>query len=136
VIEVINVDLGLIHVAAPSRGVPGTILNSTGALFRNTAPAGCHRLTSVAVSPDRLIPATLITIFAASCRAARIVFAAPIMPGSAPVAPVDRPGLGTGRDLALLGSEGGQHLLLLALRHPEVIQGVGQLPRHFVEHLQ
>src|SRR5215469_3674616 len=46
VIEVVNVDLGLVHIAAPSRGIPGTILNSTGALFCNSAPANCHRPTS------------------------------------------------------------------------------------------
>src|SRR5262249_45672716 len=36
---------------------------------------------------------------------------------------------------ALLCSEGGQHLLLLALGHVEGIQGICQFRRDFVEHL-
>src|SRR5215475_13836896 len=58
--------------------------------------------------------------------------AAPVTPGSVPAAPVDRPRLRTGRHFALLCGEGGQHLLLLALGHAEVIQGVGQFRGDFV----
>jgi hypothetical protein len=55
---------------------------------------------------------------------------------SMPAAPVDRPRLRTGRNLALLGGEGGQDLTLLPLGHLEIIQGAGQFRRDFVEHLR
>ena len=67
---------------------------------------------------------------------AAMQFAAPVTPGSMPAAPVDRPRLRTGGNFALLCGEGGQHLLLLALGHVEVIQGVGQFRGNFVEHLR
>ena len=67
---------------------------------------------------------------------AAMQFAAPVTPGSMPAAPVDRPRLRTGGNFALLCGEGGQHLLLLALGHVEVIQGVGQFRGDFVEHLR
>ena len=51
-----------------------------------------------------------------------------------PTAPVDRPRLGTSRDLALLCSKGGMDLLLLALGHLEVIKGVLKFRLDFVEH--
>src|SRR6516164_442430 len=90
VIEVIDVDLGLVHVtisAASWSVVPG------------------------------------------------LSFAIRITPGSAPAAPVDRPRLGTGRNLTLLGAEGGQDLCLLALGHLEVVHGVDKFLGDFVEHL-
>ena len=64
-----------------------------------------------------------------------IGFAVRITPGSAPAAPVDLPRLGTGRNLALLGAEGGQDLCLLALGHLEVVHGVDKFLSDFVEHL-
>jgi hypothetical protein len=47
---------------------------------------------------------------------------------------MDSPRLRTGRNLALLSSEGGQDLSLLSLGHLEVIKGVGKFRRDFVEH--
>src|SRR5262245_2230682 len=61
--------------------------------------------------------------------------AALVASGSVPAAPVDRPRLGAGRNLALLGTEGGQDLCLLALGHLEVVHGVDKLLSDFVEHL-
>ena len=49
--EVIGIDLGLVHVAAPTPGVPGTMRRQCVRTVRpGRASAGCHGLTSLAAS--------------------------------------------------------------------------------------
>jgi hypothetical protein len=56
VIEVIDVDLGLVHATAPSRGFPGTMGRHYpyAVLPPGASPLNRHRVTSLPASPKQI----------------------------------------------------------------------------------